>query len=362
MCIIVAKPANTPMISDKILENCWESNSDGAGFMYAKDNRVYIQKGFMTLKSFKNALDRLGSVYSLDELPIVLHFRISTQGGVNPQNTHPFPITNDVHQLTGSKTSSPIGGMAHNGVIPQYSFYGSKTAHAYSDTLLFVKEAVSQMVHTPKDLENKTILTDLENIAKSKLAFLSPDGNIHLLGDFNMDKGVAYSNYTWYGWFNYGSWKYKGKNSKTKSYWYGSNPAWYDYEYDYDDYGDPFLASYYKDLDENCKDYREKKEPVDDESLKAEFSIRVWPCDPDLNCYYDMERNEYLETMPGDYYDSWGHLWYINRYGLLVPTLDSVFDYNLRPVSKFGKDCINIPVHPGYESYINDYDGSQYTA
>ena len=53
MCIIVYKPTGIESPSWATLHQCFDYNSDGAGFMYAENGKVYIQKGYMTWNSFK---------------------------------------------------------------------------------------------------------------------------------------------------------------------------------------------------------------------------------------------------------------------------------------------------------------------
>ena len=55
MCIIAIKDKGINLPKDEILETMFRHNSDGAGFMYAKDGQVHIKKGFMTYKAFKKA-------------------------------------------------------------------------------------------------------------------------------------------------------------------------------------------------------------------------------------------------------------------------------------------------------------------
>lgn len=334
MCIIVSKPANIPMVEWKTLKNCWKNNPDGGGFMYAANNRVYIQKGFMTWKSFRKALENLASVYSLDELPLVMHFRISTQGGVNPQNTHPFPISNDLSKLVSPKVSSTIGGMAHNGIIPKYSHYG--TPSAYSDTLLFVKEAVHHAIHHPRDLENTKILEALENIAKSKLAFLSPNGDIKLLGSFNTENGVSFSNYTWYSFKKY----YYSNGSSYAPYtsWYDYEDACYPYEDEYD-YSDAYIPLKYRHIGEiPC--------------------MRVWECDPDIHNHI-ASNGEHKPLPPGCFFDSWGFLWLLDG-GKLVACDKFVYGPDNSVVREFPKNYRVFPVKDGYEGYINDFSTVTY--
>lgn len=69
MCIIAIKPAHQKMIDESIIETMFENNPDGAGYMYAYNNRVHINKGFMTLKELLNSLDKLKKKINIDEIP-----------------------------------------------------------------------------------------------------------------------------------------------------------------------------------------------------------------------------------------------------------------------------------------------------
>ena len=44
----------------------------------------YIKKGFMTFDTFWEALTKADERYHLDNLGVLLHFRIATHGGVIP--------------------------------------------------------------------------------------------------------------------------------------------------------------------------------------------------------------------------------------------------------------------------------------
>ena len=45
MCIAIYKPADK-ILSQETLNECYDSNPDGAGFMYAQDKKLHIEKGF----------------------------------------------------------------------------------------------------------------------------------------------------------------------------------------------------------------------------------------------------------------------------------------------------------------------------
>ena len=52
MCIIIAKDKKSRIPTEKELKNSFEWNNDGAGFMYVDNNKVVIDKGYMTWESF----------------------------------------------------------------------------------------------------------------------------------------------------------------------------------------------------------------------------------------------------------------------------------------------------------------------
>ena len=67
------------------LVNIVNAKEDGAGYMYARDGKVTIHKGFMNIEDF------LTAVHAEQFTPqdsVVYHFRISTQTGVNAPMTH----------------------------------------------------------------------------------------------------------------------------------------------------------------------------------------------------------------------------------------------------------------------------------
>lgn len=204
MCIIVAKKANVPMPDRTTLKNCWDTNPDGAGIMYAHGSKVHVEKGIMTWADFEACLDRLGKQHDMQALSLVMHFRISTQAGVNPENTHPFPITRDPRALTAPRSESTLGAVAHNGIIDCCCKRSKK--EKFSDTYYFVRDYAAYLIDRPGTVKKKWMQRILEEIARSKLAFLLPDGGQVLIGQFIEDKGVSYSNDTYkdfgygYGW------------------------------------------------------------------------------------------------------------------------------------------------------------------
>lgn len=197
MCIIAIKPPHHKMIDESIIETMFQNNPDGSGYMYSYNNKVHIEKGFMTLKELLNSLDNLKKKVNIEEIPLILHFRISTSGKVDGATCHPFPVTSDLNALRKTHVITNLG-MAHNGVI--YDFEEKKSI--YSDTQLFVNKCVSYLY----DMNHKFLHDDrtknlLEPIINgSRLAFLDRHGNIYRYGEWCESDGVYYSNEGYIPW------------------------------------------------------------------------------------------------------------------------------------------------------------------
>lgn len=188
MCIIAAKAKGVAMPDDQTIENMWYGNSDGAGFMYAENGKVYIRKGFMEYSQFRKALDELAATHDMTQLPLVMHFRITTHGGTKPANCHPFPITDSVGILSKLETKCRVG-VAHNGVIDITPRKG------ISDTMEYIASQLAPLSRAvPEFYKNKHLIEMIYNATGSRLAFLARDGSIYTVGDFIEDGGMLYSN------------------------------------------------------------------------------------------------------------------------------------------------------------------------
>jgi hypothetical protein len=190
MCIIVIKPAGVKLPATKKIENCWYNNSDGAGFMYASGGSVHIEKGFMSLKAFKDALKRLEKSIDVINTPMVLHFRITTHGGTAPGNTHPFPVTEKLPLLQMTKSKAPLA-VAHNGIIDI-----KPSKKDISDTMEYIINQLAPLYQLKKDFYRRPAGKKLiYNFIKSKMVFLDGNGRIETIGDFiTGEDGILYSN------------------------------------------------------------------------------------------------------------------------------------------------------------------------
>ena len=202
MCVIIAIPAGTEYPSDETLRACWNTNSDGAGFMYSDGKQVVIRKGFMKWEDFANAID---AEMIPKESAVVMHFRIATSGKVQPKCCHPFPISDEKEDLQATEIESRFG-IAHNGVIS-----GRFTTDGWSDTMDFVADVVTPLMRmNPGFMHNEHAIELLEGACRSKLAILDNAGDMVLVGEFTESDGVFYSNtnHLWRtsNWSSYQSW------------------------------------------------------------------------------------------------------------------------------------------------------------
>lgn len=239
MCVIAAKPAGLSMPDTETIANMWHSNHDGAGIMYNHDGKVHIEKGFMTLGAFMDALDRISETVDLKQAAVVMHFRITTHGGTNPENTHPFPISDSIPVLKKTRLTTRIG-VAHNGII-----HNIPRSKDISDTMEYIASQLAPLYKAlPKFYENKNAMLLVKNAIDSKMAFLTSDGGIYTIGDFVEDNGIKYSNRSYEGWWS-------SYRNYTTGEWDATTGKWKDYDrftYPYastDSYVDDFITTHF---------------------------------------------------------------------------------------------------------------------
>ena len=186
MCIAIIKPKGYAIPTKEMLKRCWDNNPNGGGFAFNNGESVEIHKGFMKFKEFYKFLINTSKKHDLVNNDLVLHFRIATSGGVNPECTHPFPISHNLNDLK-LKSCKCDKAFVHNGII---SGYGGKD---YSDTMHYIINVISN-IH---DLANSEILLDsLACEHGSRFMVLFKDGFIKG-GKWVEDNGIWYSNETY---------------------------------------------------------------------------------------------------------------------------------------------------------------------
>ncbi len=229
MCIIVVKDKNKPLPKLEYLKNCFDNNPDGMGFMYLKHNKVIIDKGYMTYKSFEKRYDKLCKKFNnFEDLPLIMHFRIGTSSSNSKENTHPYPISDDKRDLHKTYLKTSLG-VVHNGII--YDYNPSKHQKDINDTQNFIMNYLYPLYKNWSTFyKNENILKGISSITESKFAFLDKYGKIKLVGEFEKDEdGILYS------------------NNNYKSNWY------YGYRYMYDD--EYYLPSKANDTSNTISDY-----------------------------------------------------------------------------------------------------------
>lgn len=121
MCIIIYNSKGK--LDSHELQEASQSNPDGAGLMYAVGGKLHIFKDRKNQKTIE-MYHKVRKTYP--NILIVLHFRISTDGGVNTENCHPYQVNKDI-------------GLCHNGILSKYS--GKKTTK--SDTRIFMDDLIA---------------------------------------------------------------------------------------------------------------------------------------------------------------------------------------------------------------------------
>ena len=187
MCVICVskKGIRQPSVSE--IREMWETNPHGAGYMFARNGKVEIHKGFMELRDFLRSVE---SENFTDDDVVVYHFRISTQAGVTPEMTHPFPLSSDLEDMEVLDCLCDVG-IAHNGIIRLTSTKDER----YSDTALFITEYLPALIRDTKDITDKHVKRCIRGLADSKLALINGEGDVSIIGDFYGNKaGLMFSN------------------------------------------------------------------------------------------------------------------------------------------------------------------------
>lgn len=190
MCIICASPKGAEQPTTEQIKTMFNRNAHGAGYMVARNGKVEIHKGFMILGDLLKQLER--EHFTADD-SVVYHFRISTQAGVKPQMTQPFPMARKGSELEALDVTCNIG-VAHNGIIPMTST-GDKR---FSDTALFVGLYLPRILRDRHDLYDPMNQRMIEELIHSKMVIMDETGYIATIGQFiHADNGLIFSNRTY---------------------------------------------------------------------------------------------------------------------------------------------------------------------
>ena len=184
MCIIIFHPANTPAVKKKTLAQCWKKNSDGAGYSILNhETKTWaVSKGFMSWASFWRSFN---SHKLKRDSTWVAHFRIATSGNTDGGNTHPFPVCQNLKKMRAvTYTTKKIA--YHNGRI------GAGDG-IFSDSMVHIQKYIAPLFAHITNSKFKIIIEKLCD-TKSNRWLLTTGDKVYLLGDWETDKGVYYSN------------------------------------------------------------------------------------------------------------------------------------------------------------------------
>lgn len=166
MCLITVQPPGVPLSLD-LIHNAWTNgNNDGAGYMYAINGRLRINKGFMKWDDFAGAyeLDRS----SHPDVTFVSHLRLATHGTKDAQMTHPYSLANG------------MVGLVHNGVL---SKFGGYNGNGLSDTLEFAWYVMS--FRHPKNIMDQEFAKHLGRLigSSNKFVLLDHRGELRIINE-----------------------------------------------------------------------------------------------------------------------------------------------------------------------------------
>lgn len=201
MCIIIVKEKGKQLPSKETLRTCFNEHSDGAGFMYATADKLYVEKGLMGFKQYYKKLREIERKLQnkVEETPFIFHFRTATTGSVKKTNTHPFLVFENL-------------GMAHNGVLGGYS----KVPEDITDTQQYIDAVVRPGLMGYHYINNEIFKIIIDKTSGfSKLAFLDASGYIATFGMFHerAEDGLKYSNYSYVPTAKYSGYNWSKNNS-----------------------------------------------------------------------------------------------------------------------------------------------------
>lgn len=257
MCIIAYKPKDVNPPSEKILRNCFSNNSDGVGIAIQRNGKITINKFMEEIPFIAYAKQNVRK-----EDSIIYHFRIATHGSVDLENTHPFIITKDWQEMGESQSITTKNILAHNGIITSLA-----DDHTKSDSKilahLLAEDSINSNLFQSEGI--KVLIQAL--IETDKLVVMNKEGKCFLIGNFEKDKGIYYSNLTY----------------RYKKYW----------NYYYPEYVTPYSGDYISKKQSKKRDREAKKQQELDLVCYPVTNEKCAYCNTEEDIYYfwDIEEN-----------------------------------------------------------------------
>lgn len=195
MCVIVFNGLKKDLPDFEVLEACYHQNSDGCGFSYQIDGSVVIKKGYMTFMDLMDDLYALEYELDIKKTQIGLHFRMATDGSINPGNCHPFPVSTKIRDLKAQSIQTKEA-VHHNGVI-SFCRPSKMDKNDLSDSQIFIKDYMSRL-----DLNDPIVRNLISKATNNRFLIMKPNKS-HLIGSFIEFDGNLYSNDLWTSYLYY---------------------------------------------------------------------------------------------------------------------------------------------------------------
>lgn len=177
MCLLAV--CNTEKIPKENFLEAAKRNSDGIGFAWFKDNKVYFNKGWMIDEQAYEYYD------TIDIFPHVVHFRLGSP--TSNLLTHPFIVSKDSPLILEGAVEKVL---FHNGILSYWR-------DAIIPTMLATKKVLEgEIIDTRLAAVWVSMLgNEILNCCSGKFAVMyGKDKSIEFFGEFKEDKGVMYSN------------------------------------------------------------------------------------------------------------------------------------------------------------------------
>ena len=194
MCLVSVLPKGTEKLSKEVesfVDKGITTNDHGSGIMWKKNGTkfVNIKKGLNSFDAIMEAIEK--SKVTVDD-ELVIHHRIGTCGEKTALNTHPFLVSPDKTIMENTSGKFQLPAMAHNGIFHAFTNKNSR----YNDTFHFVNEflALPGLMTLLKEQPEKFRQLFSDKIGFNRLAFLFPDRDVLMLGDFVKCNGYFHSN------------------------------------------------------------------------------------------------------------------------------------------------------------------------
>lgn len=194
MCIICYKPKGVALPPRQILENCFENNPDGAGFMVKTENGVKINKGYFNFTELYEVL----TVQDLTPFDVGIHCRITTHGATCKKNCHPFVIASKLKTIRKTNTIADAAVM-HNGVINAVDV---PVTSNLSDTVIFTRDVLANIraIHGGAITESRRACEIVDSLIGASKLLIMDGGGVKMFGNFMSEGGVYYSNDSYKDW------------------------------------------------------------------------------------------------------------------------------------------------------------------